>query len=246
MTLCAAIWNAWLRRGFPEILGGARMVRQPRLAFAGGSFVEAVEVRVAFDQRLLVLAHGLDEFVDDLVLDVGADRDDDVDGLHPGGLVDAGDVPRGVDPREVVFRAHFFHAPFGVWQPVDRQQPEPAYRSGDLGDFRRADGEEQQVEPAGLEVVRGPHHVHLGDFDHVVVGDAAGVEQRRGVRQDAGLLRPLGRDALAFQAADAVDAGILLHPERHLGAVQGDRRTQARLWLAFPVALALVRIAALP
>src|SRR2546427_10140221 len=105
MTLCAAIWNAWLRRGFPEVLDGARMVRQARLAFAGGSFIEAAEDRVAFDQRLLVLAHCLDEFLDDDVLDVGADRDDDVDGLHPGGLVDAGDIRRGADPREIG-RAH--------------------------------------------------------------------------------------------------------------------------------------------
>src|SRR2546430_14243352 len=90
MTLCAAIWNAWLRRGFPEVLDGARMVRQARLAFAGGSFIEAAEDRGAFDQRLPVLAHGPDEFVDDGVLDVGADRDHDVDGLHPGGLVGAG------------------------------------------------------------------------------------------------------------------------------------------------------------
>src|SRR3989441_8093384 len=156
MTVCAATWNASLRRGFPEILDGSRMLRQPRLAFAGSSFVEAAEVRVAVDERLPVRAHGLDEFVDDVVLDVGAGRDDDVDGLHPGGLVDAGDVRRGDDPREVVFRAHFPHASFGVGQLVDRQQPEPAYRSSDLGDFRRADGEEQQVELAGLEVVRRP------------------------------------------------------------------------------------------
>src|SRR5438445_7280648 len=34
-----------------EVLDGARMLRQARLAFACGSFVEAAEVRVAFDQR---------------------------------------------------------------------------------------------------------------------------------------------------------------------------------------------------
>src|SRR5438445_11869077 len=109
MTLCAAIWNAWLGRGFPEVLDGARMERQPRLAFACGSFVEALEVRVAFDQRLLVLAHGLDEFVDDVVLDVAADRDDDVDGLHPGGLVDAGGVLCGADRGDVVVCSQYPH-----------------------------------------------------------------------------------------------------------------------------------------
>src|SRR5205807_2992032 len=62
----------------PEVLDGSWMVRQPRLALAGVFFVEAREVGMALDQRLLVFAQGLHELVDDVVLDVRADCDDHI------------------------------------------------------------------------------------------------------------------------------------------------------------------------
>jgi hypothetical protein len=46
--------------------------------------------------------HRLDEVDHHLVGHVRADADDEVDGLHLGGLVDAGDVRRRVDGGEVV------------------------------------------------------------------------------------------------------------------------------------------------
>src|SRR2546426_11359573 len=71
MTLCAAIWNAWLGRGFPEVLDGARMVRQARLAFAGGSFIEAGGGWGGLDPGLPFFPHWLCEFLEERVLFVG-------------------------------------------------------------------------------------------------------------------------------------------------------------------------------
>src|SRR6185436_13227498 len=127
-ALCALLEAAWAVRatkalaapytGFFKVLYGARMMRQRRLQLAGLGLVEAVEVRVPGGEILLVLAHGLDELVDHVVGHVRADADHHVDGLHGRGLVDAGDVRRGVDCRVVVLAAHRLHALLRVRQRV--------------------------------------------------------------------------------------------------------------------------------
>src|SRR2546422_2048363 len=71
MTLCAAIWNAWLGRGFPEVLDGARMVRQARLAFAGGFFFAGGGGSGGLPQRPPVLPARPYRFAAHVVLCVG-------------------------------------------------------------------------------------------------------------------------------------------------------------------------------
>src|SRR2546422_4094940 len=87
MTSCAAIWNAWLGRGFPEVLDGARMVRQARLAFAGGFFIEAGGVWGGFDQRPPVFAPCPFEIVEDARLYGGGHPGHHGEGLPPWGAV---------------------------------------------------------------------------------------------------------------------------------------------------------------
>jgi hypothetical protein len=218
------------------------MERQPRLALARLRRVEGVEVRMPGDELGLVGLHGLDEVDHDVVRHVGADADDEVDGLHFRRLVDTADVGCRIHGREVVLGSDVLHALLGVRQDVHREHAQAADCGRDLLHLRRTDGEEEDVDPVRLEVLRSADDVDGGHVLHVLQCQAARGEERVQVRDDARLLDPVGRNVSALEIGERLDRRVLAHPECHLESVEAHREPDVRLRVALPDVLALHRL----